>query len=345
MSKINAMGKARFSTIAHQVKKHPLTWFYIISILIEIAIIPIFLFTGAADALSEAIEKSGIILRTDLITAFRVVLAEPSAFPGIFLAIVQVAAVDIAVFIVVKIAYGKAGISDLKNRFRFWSQDIPWRRALETWVICIVTFSLVNITAAELNRLMFPTLFVWDINFFPIPFLLSLAVTLFLDGGGLFEENGWRGFALPLLLQRFHPLKASLVLGFLWGLWHFPVKYDLLLVYGIVGGLIYLCVFTLRLIFVSIIMTYFWNRLGQTTIIAITMHGLINDYIGLGGRVNSESYIPQLFTEINLLLPTVVFAIILLLQTKGKLGCNSTGHRTEIRVKTSKMPSKGMISR
>jgi uncharacterized protein len=54
------------------------------------------------------------------------------------------------------------------------------------------------------------------------------------------------------------------------------------------------------------------------------MHGLINDSIGLGGRVESESYIPQLFTEINLLLPTFVFAIILLLQTKGKLGFKST---------------------
>jgi uncharacterized protein len=265
----NRMGKAWFSTIANQIKKRPLTWFYVISILIEIAIIPLFVFTGAADALSQAIEKSGIILKTDLITALRLLLAAPSAFPGIFLAIVQVAAVDIAVFIVAKLAYGKAGITDLKNRFRFWSQDIPWRQALKIWMICIVTFSLVNITAGELNRLMFPTLFVRDINFSPIPFLLSLAITLFLDGGGLFEENGWRGFALPLLLQRFHPFKASLVLGFLWGLWHFPVKYDLLLVYGIVGGLVYLCVFTLRLIFVSVVMTYFWNRLGQTTIIAM----------------------------------------------------------------------------
>jgi uncharacterized protein len=54
------------------------------------------------------------------------------------------------------------------------------------------------------------------------------------------------------------------------------------------------------------------------------MHGLINDSIGLGGRIESESYIPQLFTEINLLLPTSVFAIILLLRTKGKLGFKST---------------------
>jgi hypothetical protein len=56
-------------------------------------------------------------------------------------------------------------------------------------------------------------------------------------------------------------------------------------------------------------MTYFWDQLGQTTIIAIAMHGLINDAIGLGGRLESESFIPQLFTEINLLIPTALIVL------------------------------------
>lgn len=67
-------------------------------------------------------------------------------------------------------------------------------------------------------------------------------------------------------------------------------------------------------------MTHFWNLLGQTTIIAIAMYGLINDSIGLGGTVESESFVPQLFTEINLLIPTAITAIFLIFQTKGRLG-------------------------
>lgn len=31
-----------------------------------------------------------------------------------------------------------------------------------------------------------------------------------------------------------------------------------------------------------------WNQLGQTMIIAIAMHGLNNDSVGLGGRVESD---------------------------------------------------------
>jgi uncharacterized protein len=306
--------------IVASIQKRPLTWFYVISVLIEIAIIPVFYFTGAADTLMSAIEKSGIPFKTDLVTAFRVVLAAPESFFGILLAIIQVAAVDIAVFVVAKIAYGKRGITDLKSRFRFWRKDISRHRALKIWGSCIVLFSLINLAAAGLNKLMFPAFFVWDVNLSPIHFLISLAIALFLDGGGLFEENGWRGFALPLLLQRFSPLKATVILGFLWGLWHFPVKYDLFHVFGLTGGLLYLSVFTLRLTFVSILMTYFWNRLGQTTLIAIAMHGLINDSIGLGGRIESESFVPQLFTEVNLLIPTAIVAILLISHTQGKLG-------------------------
>ncbi len=55
---------------------------------------------------------------------------------------------------------------------------------------------------------------------------LYLIPTALLAGGN--EEPGWRGFALPALLERFHPIPASLILGVLWSAWHLPLmdRYD-----------------------------------------------------------------------------------------------------------------------
>lgn len=37
------------------------------------------------------------------------------------------------------------------------------------------------------------------------------------------EEPGWRGFALPRLLERFDPIVATLILGVAWATWHLPL--------------------------------------------------------------------------------------------------------------------------
>lgn len=37
------------------------------------------------------------------------------------------------------------------------------------------------------------------------------------------EEPDWRGFALPVLLQRLPPILASLILSALHALWHLPL--------------------------------------------------------------------------------------------------------------------------
>ena len=51
-------------------------------------------------------------------------------------------------------------------------------------------------------------------------YLITLVAGIIL--GPLWEEPGWRGFALPRLQRQYGPLAGTLVLGFLWALWHAP---------------------------------------------------------------------------------------------------------------------------
>jgi membrane protease YdiL (CAAX protease family) len=53
-------------------------------------------------------------------------------------------------------------------------------------------------------------------NLFPLGLLFGLLA-------GLCEEFGWSGFAYPRMRARLGQLPAALLLGLLWGLWHFPV--------------------------------------------------------------------------------------------------------------------------
>ena len=50
--------------------------------------------------------------------------------------------------------------------------------------------------------------------------LFGIAVGL---GAGFFEELGWTGFAVPRLRRRYGVLTTGLIVGVLWGAWHFLV--------------------------------------------------------------------------------------------------------------------------
>ena len=54
------------------------------------------------------------------------------------------------------------------------------------------------------------------------PLNILLVILLSLISGPLNEEFGWRGYALDRLLMKFGFLKGSLILGFIWAIWHLP---------------------------------------------------------------------------------------------------------------------------
>lgn len=53
--------------------------------------------------------------------------------------------------------------------------------------------------------------------------LITTFVLYFFLGGSFGEEYGWRGFALPRLLEIYNVSTATIILGILWAVWHLPL--------------------------------------------------------------------------------------------------------------------------
>lgn len=79
-------------------------------------------------------------------------------------------------------------------------------------------------------------------------------------------------------------------------------------------------ILVVRFLFLSVVMTYFYNRVGGSTLIAIAMHGLHNDSVFLQGRISAEGLGPYVVGELTLLAPIVAFACVLLLVAGSRLG-------------------------
>lgn len=97
---------------------------------------------------------------------------------------------------------------------------------------------------------------------------------LILPLSALWEEIGWRGFLLPELQRKYSALKSSLVIGFVWGLWHLPI-YLALDTYGD-KTIAYFFVMFVACFALSILLTWLYNETKGSLLICILLHNAIN---------------------------------------------------------------------
>jgi len=169
--------------------------------------------------------------------------------------------VALAAVIVIALSAGKPGLRVFWNRLTNFRAG--WLLFLAAPVI-IIGFKLFDSVSNLLAGATFA-------GFPHLPFAI-IAVELLLLGG-LWEEPGWSGYALPALQKRFSKsrhgiLIATLILGIFRGIWHLP-----LLIVGAIPW--YDAVWFTPLVFQPFI-TWIYNKSGGSVPVVMFFHYISN---------------------------------------------------------------------
>lgn len=211
----------------------------------------------------------------------------------------------------------------------FWSGDsvsewfrgvFAWRRPLR-WYGFALGLPIVMIAAVSVPFVALDHDLDSDLLGPRLAAYLPMLVFLSLAGGGN-EELGWRGFALPTLLERHTPLRATLTLGVLWAVWHLPLlgtSDDLS--HGLGGGelAIVLGATVVNIVALTFVYTFLYRH-TRSVLLAVLLHGSFNAANGtlvLRDEIEGAAYAAMQYC---ITATTVVIAAGLLLATRGRLG-------------------------
>ncbi|WP_035858115.1 CPBP family intramembrane glutamic endopeptidase [Cryptosporangium arvum] len=222
-----------------------------------------------------------------------------------------------AAFIVTTVSEGREGLRHWKARLFRWRVGWGWFLGVLFGVPAAILLGTAALPAAW-EEIRVPSVMI-AIAF--VPMVIVQFVTT-----ATAEEPGWRDFALPRLQRRFGPVLGTCVLGLLWGCWHLPL---FLTEWGGYPDVSWVqpVEFVASCIPLSLVMTWVFNRSGQSLPLVMLLHALINSTYSLVW--------PEIFPRLDhakdtlhgLLIVTTIGALVLIVATRGRLGLDTTEER------------------
>ena len=212
----------------------------------------------------------------------------------------------IVAIILTAIYFGKKGLKSL------FKAIVKWRVKFKWYIIIII----LGIALCGLSLLIFNWITGQSIKpdqpyNFVFYFILILPLSAF------WEEIGWRGFLLPILQEKYTAIKSSLIIGFVWGLWHLPI-YLAINPYGDKTIIFFLMMF-IACFALSMIATYLYNSTKGSLLSCILFHNAINTSAAyFYGNIKGEELRPLLIWIFSL----IISAVLIFFKTKGSLNEN-----------------------
>lgn len=209
---------------------------------------------------------------------------------------------------------GVAGLRDLVIRVFRWRVGLRW------YLIATVGVALLALSArlarAYIDHTPDPSI----ANIAAYPGLVWYGLSmLVIDPGPIGEDPGWRGYALPRMLQRFSPATGAILLGIVWALWHLPAfLFSGMPQAGLSVGWFMLCVVSL-----TVLMSWVAVNTGGAVIPAILMHWTSNRFLLLEG--DQAMYAAIVYT---------LAAAAIVVATRGTLGLTrESGNAAELQTR------------
>ncbi len=221
-----------------------------------------------------------LLLAPTFFVLFGLLRLEMSAVPGWAVYAIPIIGSwmpTLAAAIVTGVCQGWKGVRQLFARFFQFRLPARWYlAALIPAGITFVAAGIYHFTGGTPSGQVNVSLSFWGMLFVQMIFT-----------GATGEEPGWRGFALPRLLERTTPLKAGLLLGSIWGLWHLPLWF--LRPYSGAALLLYILAFNLYIISLTLLMTWIYLHTSHSLVPMVLAHfapnfalSLVVSGLGLG---------------------------------------------------------------
>lgn len=181
---------------------------------------------------------------------------------------VAVYAPTLAAVAITAFRYGKPGLASLFG-------SLVRIRVRWTWLLlCLFGYPALWLLVRLVEAAFGGTLAHFDFD----PWLVALPLLVFssrilVDPGALGEELGWRGFALPRLLELIDARGASLALGLVWAVWHLPAFH----VGSLSQSALAFLPFVATVVSLSVIMTFLFVHVrGSVLLAGVIPHMLVN---------------------------------------------------------------------